>query len=203
MIRAFSARQSAPRLFIAHADVIVARHLMNSGAIEELGDYLAGHVASLCKAGAQFVAIGAIAPHIAAPHIRQIVKVPLLDLIDCIRTELAARQVKRIAILGARFVMESRMHGRLDSWDVVDLPQEAIDFVDRNYSRIAAAGGIDGSGADVDGLRTLARHAVRECGADIVVLAGTDLSLAFDEASCGFPALDCVRLHVDAIVTEA
>ena len=55
--------------------------------------------------------------------------------------------------------------------------------------RVAAAGAVVGSGADIEGLRALAQRLVRDQGADAVILAGTELSLAFDEATCGFPAL--------------
>jgi aspartate racemase len=32
------------------------------------------------------------------------------------------------------------------------------------------------------------------------MLGGTDLALAFDEKSNGFPLVDCAGIHVDAIV---
>jgi aspartate racemase len=49
----------------------------------------------------------------------------------------------------------------------------------------------------------LAQRLVRDQGADAVILAGTELSLAFDETTCGFPALDCARAHLDAIIARA
>jgi aspartate racemase len=33
-----------------------------------------------------------------------------------------------------------------------------------------------------------------------VVLAGTELSLVFNEGNTDFPHLDCARLHIEAIV---
>ena len=35
-----------------------------------------------------------------------------------------------------------------------------------------------------------------------IVLAGTELALAFDETSAGFPAIDCTRLHVAGIMRK-
>ena len=35
-----------------------------------------------------------------------------------------------------------------------------------------------------------------------VVLAGTDLSVVFDETNTDFPAVDCAKLHVAAIVNR-
>jgi len=41
------------------------------------------------------------------------------------------------------------------------------------------------------------------CRRDVVeaiVLAGTELALAFDETMAPFPAIDCTRLHIDGIM---
>jgi aspartate racemase len=124
-------------------------------------------------------------------------------LIDCTRSELSRRGARRIAILGTQFVMRSDMYGRLDGFDVVRLAADALDLVHENYMKIAAAGAVEGSGADVEGIRAVAQGCVRDQGSDVVILAGTELSLAFQEADCGFPALDCARAHLDAIVSRA
>jgi hypothetical protein len=39
----------------------------------------------------------------------------------------------------------------------------------------------------------------RNQGAEAVLLGGTDLFLAFQGYDCGFPALDCAEVHVEAI----
>jgi aspartate racemase len=39
----------------------------------------------------------------------------------------------------------------------------------------------------------------REQGADAIMLGGTDLFLAFDDADPGFPLIDCAAIHIDAI----
>jgi aspartate racemase len=69
--------------------------------------------------------------------------------------------------------------------------------------KIAAAGAVEGSGADVEGMRAVAQACVRDQGVEAVLLAGTELSLAFQEADCGFPALDCARAHLDAMISRA
>jgi len=47
------------------------------------------------------------------------------------------------------------------------------------------------------------RTLVEECGVEAVLLAGTDLPLAFAGQVCGFPVVDCAALHVEAIVAAA
>jgi aspartate racemase len=39
----------------------------------------------------------------------------------------------------------------------------------------------------------------REQGAELVLLGGTDLFLAFQGRDAGFPVLDCADVHVEAI----
>jgi aspartate/glutamate racemase len=39
-------------------------------------------------------------------------------------------------------------------------------------------------------------------GAEVVVLAGTDLFLVIDGRDCGFPTLDCAMAHVEAITAR-
>jgi aspartate/glutamate racemase len=44
---------------------------------------------------------------------------------------------------------------------------------------------------------------VEEPGADVVLLAGTDLAIAFDGFDAGFPTFDCADAHVRAIFAKA
>ena len=203
LTRAFAARGGPhPAMFISHADVNITLDLSSRGELEALARYLSGHIAALKRAGADFATISSILTHICAPELKRMIDTPLLDLIDCVRDELKARSVKRVALLGTRFVMERELFGRLDGFDLVRATPETIDYVHREYFKIVTAGKAEGSGFDYDGVRAVARDYVRR-GADIVVLAGTELSLAFDEETCGFPALDCMRAHVAAIMAAA
>jgi len=188
----------AAKLLISHASVEHVLTLVGQNALDALADYLADHIHMLSSAGAGFAAVTAVAPHICAAQLKRRIGLPFVDLIDCVRAELAARNVRRLAILGTRFVMESDLFGRLQDFQIVRPDAASIDVVHANYIQLATAGST--AGVDVEGLRRIAQNLVTRQGADIVVLAGTELSLAFDEADCGFRALDCARAHIDAIV---
>jgi aspartate/glutamate racemase len=49
------------------------------------------------------------------------------------------------------------------------------------------------------GLTALA-HALLRDGAEAIILAGTDLSVVFNEETAHFPHIDCARAHIDAIL---
>jgi aspartate racemase len=46
---------------------------------------------------------------------------------------------------------------------------------------------------------SIGRRLSQEKGAEAVLLAGTDLFLAFDGRECGFPVIDCAEIHIDAL----
>jgi aspartate racemase len=43
----------------------------------------------------------------------------------------------------------------------------------------------------------------KRCGADVVLLGGTDLFLAFDGRDCGFPYINCADMHLAKVVESA
>jgi aspartate/glutamate racemase len=49
-------------------------------------------------------------------------------------------------------------------------------------------------------LATLAHTICQRDRADAIILAGTDLSLLFNDANTDFPHIDCSRLHIEAIM---
>jgi aspartate racemase len=83
--------------------------------------------------------------------------------------------------------------------EIVKPPPDEIVFIGEAYQRI-----LDGktTPTDADSLRRIARDLQRRDGAELVLLAGTDLTVMFDEASAGFPCLDVARLHIEAIVEK-
>jgi aspartate racemase len=141
-----------------------------------------------------------VTPLICAPELDRIAALPRIDVFDSINAELKRRGAKRVGVLGTQFVMETDMFGRLDGVEIVRPSAEQAALVRDNYLIIARTGGIEN--ADIEGVRAVGKS-LAHAGADVVILAGTELSLAFTEATAGFPALDSGRVHIDAIVAHA
>jgi aspartate racemase len=53
---------------------------------------------------------------------------------------------------------------------------------------------------DIERLREIAATLQKRDGIETILLAGTDLTVIFDEANAGFPCIDVARPHIDAIV---
>lgn len=204
ILAAFAARGATPRLVMSHAEADLVRDRVATGDVDALADYLAGHIGTLARAGADFVAIPAIAPHICAPVLRPLIPIPLIDPIDAMAAELRRRGLSRIGMLGSRWALETRFFGRLPEVKIVPPNGEETAIVHDIYMAIVASGRV--SPEDVERLRTLARTCIARDGLQAVALAGTDLAVAFDEATAGFPAVDGARVHIEALVaamTEA
>lgn len=197
---AFVERGAQPGLVISHADIGRAYTLVQQGAMDELAAYLNEHLTRLAAAGSEIGVVAAVTPLICAPQLEPIAALPLVDLFGAVNADLKRRGAKRVAVLGTQFVMQSAMFDRLEGVEVLPLPREAFDLVQQNYLVIARTG--DPADADIAGVRRVAQDAVA-AGADTVILAGTELSLAFTEDTAGFPVLDAGRVHIDAILKAA
>ena len=197
---AFVERGVELSLVLSHADIGRGYTLVQQGELDALAAYLNEHLKLLKDAGCEIGAIAAVTPLICWPQLKPIAALPLVDVFDSVNAELARRKAKRVGILGTQFVMQGNMFGRLENVDIVPLTAEELNLVASNYLIIARTG--NAGLADIEAIRAVAKRLAND-GADAVILAGTELSLAFDEATAGFPALDSGRVHVNAIVEAA
>jgi len=200
IVEACLSRGFTPNLLIAHADVeqIIAR--VGAGQIEPLAQYLAGFVDTLERAGVAFAAIGAIAPHLCLPNLVARTRLPILSLLSETRREIQARGLKRVTLLGNRASIETRLFGGLEGIEVVLPSPDEVGYIHDTYTSIARAR--QATEAQISGLRELAHTLCARENLDAIVLAGTDLSLVFNASNTDFPAVDCARVHVEAIVRE-
>ena len=194
-------RGMVPRITIAHAHAPTALEHVGAGQVHELADYLAGFVGELRDAGAEFIAIPAVTPHIAIGPLTHRTSLPIINMLEVTATGLHDRGYSRVALFGTRFTIESELFGALAAFDVISPRPQEIAEIHRIYLELATTG--HASAAGVGALRDIARAISRRERIDAVVLAGTDLNLIFDEANAGFPAFDCASAHLAAILARA
>jgi aspartate racemase len=196
---ACAANSVVPRMTIAHANAPTALAHVQAGRLEELADYLASFVAELAAAGGVLAAIPAITPHICRSQLKQRSALPLLDALEATAVRLRERRLRRVALFGTKFTIDSQLFGALEEFAVVRPRDEDVAEIHRIYLELATKGQCATS--DVARLREIADRLCRREGVESIVLAGTDLNLIFDEANAGFPAVDCAAAHIAAIVT--
>jgi aspartate racemase len=195
LLAAHEAAGRTARLLIAHVDLNRVRGFVENNERVGLARYLAGFISSLAAGGAEMVAIVAITPHICAAELTAISPLPLIDMVSEVAAEIRARGLKRVALLGTRFTVESRMFDRLGV-DVIMPKAEEIEQIHNAYMDVLYD---RSTPAQIDGLRQLARTLIARDGAQAVLLAGTDLSMVLNEDNAGFPTIDCAAAHITTI----
>jgi aspartate racemase len=196
LIAAIEKQGRVPRLLIAHADFNKVYAAVTAKDYNALARYLADLIANMAAGGAELTAIVAATPHICVPQLVALSPLPLINMLSEVGAAVRARGLKRVALLGTRFTVESRLFGSLGDIEVVMPQPDEIDQIHRIYMDIVAGRSTE---AQNDELRDLAHRFMARDGAQAVLLAGTDLSIALDEKNTGFPAIDCARVHIDAI----
>ncbi len=198
LAKAHEAQGRELELIMAHVQMSRVFEHMQAGSPAGLAQYLAGFIARMAAGGAQLAAVPAITPHYCIRELIAISPLPLISILDPVAEEVAARGIRRAAIFGTRFVIESRLFGSLRDVEVVTPAPGEVDSIHATYLEIARQG--RGSEEQHRALTALARTLRERDHVDAIILAGTDLSLLFNEANTDFPHIDCARLHIRAIL---
>ncbi len=182
-------KAQAGEMLIVHADLDRVLSDVQRGDRAGLAQYFARMIDRLARGGAEVAAISSITPHFCIRELEKISPLPLVNIIDAIGNEIRARGFQRVALFGTRFVVESRMYGMLDGIDV--LVPDQVDEIHQAYMQTVAGG--------TAGRDTLTKIA-HQLPVDAIILAGTDLSLIFDESNTNFPHVDGAKVHIQAIL---
>ena len=165
-----------------------------------LADYLNSYIQRMKAAGAEMAVIPAITPLYCAKELAATSPLPIVSLVDPLNRELAERKARRVTIFGTRFVIESDLFGALRGVEVVRPGPEEVDRIHKTYAELAATG--EASPEKYEKLTALAYHLVSRHAVDTILLAGTDLTLLFNEDNTDFPHVDCAALHIREILRE-
>jgi aspartate racemase len=201
LLRAHAELGVKPDIVVLHADVTHVLGLVRDGDVAGLAHYLAGFVARLARAGATIAAVPAVTPHICAPALQELSPLPLVSILDVIREALKQRGLKRIALFGTRFVIETDLFGGLGEFEVIRPRGDELDVINAIYLDLVASAAA--SEAQADRLRTIAREMMERERLDAIVLAGTELALIGDWHELKPRILSVADLHVAAIVRHA
>jgi aspartate racemase len=186
-------KANAGEMLIVQADMAYGLTHVQRGDRAGLAEYFARLIDRLARGGADLAAIPAVTPHICIRELEKISPLPLVNIIEVTAAELRVRGFQRVALFGTRYVVESRMFGMLEGVEVIVPEPDQVDAIHDAYMR-TVEGGSEG--------RAVLTRIAKQLPVDAVVLAGTDLSLIFDETNTDFPHVDCAKLHIQAILRE-
>jgi aspartate racemase len=183
---------------IANAQTSRVLEYVQAGDREGLAEYLNGFIQRLEAAGADVAAIPAVTPHYCVKELLATSALPIFNIFEPLNHELKARAVRRVAIFGGRFVVESALFGQVSDVEIISPRPDEVDYIQNIYGELLQKG--EGSEAQYAGLTALAHALCTREGVDAIILAGTDLSLLFNAANTHFPNIDCAELHLQAIL---
>ena len=201
LIGQMAAAHSDLELTMAHADTPTL--LANQAADNTRGqvDIYEHLTRRLQAAGASSVAVTSIAGHFCIEAFERVSALPVINLLSVVNDGVQAHGYRRVGLLGTRGVMESQFYGAFPGVEALAPVGESLDQVHEAYVTMASA-----ARCTDDQRQTFfnaGRVLVEDQGAEVVLLAGTDLGLAFNGFSPGFAVFDCAEAHAEAIAATA
>ena len=197
LIDRFAVVEKQLKLTIAHADApTLLENLSNDNAAQQ-ADLYVPLTETLKNAGADIVAITSIAGHFCIDEFLPISPLPVINMIDSVSTFVRDKGMARLGLLGTKKVMETTFYEQLGGLDVIVPEGTALNSVHDAYSEMAAAGVAN------DDHRRVFETACADFnnrGASAILLGGTDYSLLKNQYEGDLPLIDCIEVHVSALL---
>ncbi|MEX0329176.1 MAG: aspartate/glutamate racemase family protein [Ruegeria sp.] len=197
---AMAARGATLELTIVHADVqeLIRNNLADNR--EAQAEVYARLIGRLKSAGADCAAITSLGGHFCYDETVAISSLPLISAVKPLDAYFADQGFQTVGLLGTRVVMRTGLYGQLQRTHPVALVDE-IEVLGQTYQDMAVAG--ECSDQQRAMFLDAGQRMVTDLGADAVVLAGTDLNLAFDGQEPGYTVVDALDVHVDVLAKLA
>ena len=196
---AVAARGARLELTIVQADIheLIANNLADRR--EEQALVYAGLIDRLKAAGADCAAITSLGGHFCFAETAARSSLPLVSAVTPLDAHFAAEGIGCVGLLGTRVVMRTKLYGQLRKTRAIAL-EDQIESLGQLYQEMAVAGVCDD--ATRESLLSAGQQLV-DAGAEAVVLAGTDLGLAFDGQKTSYRVIDALDVHVAVLADLA
>jgi aspartate racemase len=192
-----SGNGSKLELTICHAQAIDLIQNIQAGAVDEQVKIFEVFANRLKAAGADVMAVTSIAGHFCISELEKISPIPIINALSGLESVLGESDYRKVGVLGNKVVMKTRLFDSFQNIEIVVPPEKSLDDVHKAYMSIAVSGAVT-----EEQRRTIFQAGKKMCeeqGAQTIVLAGTDLFVAFDGQDCGFNYTDSALIHIDAI----
>lgn len=196
---AMAERGARLELTLVQADIheLIANNLADRREAQAV--IYAGLIDRLKAAGAECAAITSIGGHFCFGETLARSSLPLVSAVEPLDDFFAAEGIGCVGLLGTRVVMRTRLYGQLVRTRAIALDAD-IESLGRLYQDMAVAGVCD------EATRALflgAGQRLVDQGAEAVLLAGTDLGLAYDGHETPYRVIDALDVHVAVLADLA
>jgi aspartate racemase len=197
LIEAFNKVDEPLEVTIVHADGSVLAANASGNKTRAQAKVFAKHLAQLEGAGCDVAMITALTGHFCFNEAQSLSAIPMINGVEVIDRYCAEHQIKVIGLLGSPPVLATRLFGLLKASRTV-VPESDLENLGKAYMEMAT------SGVCSEDIRqkffkagtTMTEHQ----NAEAILLAGTDLGLAFDGHKPGYRVIDALELHIEALV---
>lgn len=149
-------------------------------------------VTRLKDAGCDCAALSSLGAHFCFDELATLSPLPLVSAVTPLDAYFVEQGIGRVGLLGTRVVMRTRLYGQLARTEALALDDE-IETLGQAYQDVAVAGACSAAQRE---LFLDAGRRMTAAGADAIVLAGTDLNLAFDGQEPSYRVVDALDVHV-------
>jgi aspartate racemase len=149
-------------------------------------------VERLKNAGCDCVALSSLGAHFCLDELADLSPLPIVSAVAPLDAYFVEHGIRQVGLLGTRVVMRTRLYGQLVHTKAIALDDE-IELLGQTYQDVAVAGVCTPQQRE---LFLDAGQRMSAAGADAIVLAGTDLNLAFDGQDPGYTVIDALDVHV-------
>ncbi|MBC7841924.1 MAG: aspartate/glutamate racemase family protein [Gemmatimonadaceae bacterium] len=167
---------------------------------QEQAAVYAALIERLKATGADCAAITSLGGHFCFDETARISALPLVSAVAPLDEYFASEGIARIGLLGTRVVMRTRLYGQLHKTTAVACDDD-IERLGQLYQDIAVSGSCSAEQRHV--FFDAGQRMITEQGAEAIVLAGTDLNLAFDGRDAGYRVIDALDVHVGVLAELA
>ena len=190
----------APAIIINSVDNKSLVDWFTAGKLGEITEFLVREIGRLEGAGADFGLIAANTPHLVFDEVQKRVRLPLLSIVKATADAASSAGLKRLALFGTRFTMQSQMFPATFSargLTIVTPGPAEQEFIHGKYMGELFIGEIR---QETHAALLRIVEALKERDRiDALVLGGTELSLIIREpTAAGLPVLDTTQIHVGA-----
>ena len=191
-----------PELLIVSVDLTKGLDFMDANDLSGMSNFLLEAIGKLARAGAEFGVISANTPHIVFDEIAAKSPIPLISIVEATRAAAKMQNLKRLALMGTRYTMQSDFYPRVFAREAIELfvpdPDDQEYIHDKYMNELVPGKFLPETRT---GLLTIIDRMKRTWDIEGVILAGTELPLILRDPSYnGIPFLDTTKIHVEAAV---
>ncbi len=169
-------------------------------------EYLAGEVAKLARAGADFALLSANTPHIVFDEVQARSSIPLVSIVRATCDAAKGLGLKRLGLFATRFTARAGFYTEALAAEGITLAlprEDEQEYIHDKYMNELVNGLF--LAETRARLIAIARRLNMEEAIDGLILGGTELPLILREADseeAGVPFLDTTQIHVKAVVSR-